>query len=185
MRLVKKSLRRDEWNFNANKKFSSLQVFEQEFIGTIGFITFSEVKEPFVIEYPNRKVCLIDNGYQWLQVAPKEQNWWLTVLFDEKGMVLESYFDITKSNEFLDEFNPTFLDMFLDVVLIPNQDPILLDEDELEEAFQQELITKEEYDLAFLVAKKIVQGYNSKRNQYYDFINWYYQILKGGTENEI
>ncbi|MDE7213302.1 MAG: DUF402 domain-containing protein, partial [Anaeroplasmataceae bacterium] len=116
MRLKLRSLRRDEWKSITKKNTKSLKVEEEGFCGTIGLLTIEEIEEPLFVSYPNYKVTIADKGYHWLQFAPKNENWWLTVLYDDKDNLIESYFDITKSNDFEDEDNPTFIDMFLDVV---------------------------------------------------------------------
>lgn len=173
-----KSLKRDEWSRFTKKNIKSIRVEEEGFIGTIGLLTIEEVKEPLLVTYPTYSITIADKNYRWLQFAPKNENWWLTVLFDDKEQLIESYFDITKINNFDDEDNPTFIDMFLDVILAKERDPIILDEEELKEALDNNLITKEEYDFAFLVAKNIIKGYNKNKAKYYAFIDRYYKKLR-------
>lgn len=178
MNFVCKSLKRDEWSRFTKKNIKSIRVEEEGFIGTIGLLTIEEVKEPLLVTYPTYSITIVDKNYRWLQFAPKNENWWLTVLFDDKEQLIESYFDITKINNFDDEDNPTFIDMFLDVILAKERDPIILDEEELKEALDNNLITKEEYDFAFLVAKNIIKGYNKNKAKYYAFIDRYYKKLR-------
>lgn len=178
MGLVHKSLRRDEFNRILKKEIQTIQVEDEGFKGTISLMTILEVSEPMVVSYPTYQVTILDQKYQWLQLAPKDDNWWLTVLYDDLGNLIESYFDITKQNDFEDEDNPTFIDMRLDVVISKERGAIILDEDELKEALEEKLITKEEYELAFFLAKSIIQGYNRNKAKYYAFIDRYYQKLQ-------
>lgn len=178
MKLIQRSLRRDEWKEIKKKEIRLRKIENEHFCGMVSQMKILEVEEPVII--PNRKkpICIADKNYVWLQFAPKNEHWWLTVLYDDKKNVVESYFDITKENNFTNEDNPTFIDMFLDVVLSLDEKPKLLDEDELEEALLEKLITKKEYDLAFLVAKQIIEDYNKNISKYYEFINFYYELLQ-------
>lgn len=178
MNLVQKSLRKDEWSLFTKKNLKSIRVKEEGFIGTVGLLTIEAIEKPLFVSYPMYRLCIADKNYKWLQFAPENENWWLTVLFDDKDELIESYFDITKGNSFDDPYNPTFIDMFLDITFSKKREPKLLDEDELKEALDEHLITKEEYDFAFLVAKSIIKGYNKNKAKYYAFIDRYYKKLR-------
>ncbi|MDE6240879.1 MAG: DUF402 domain-containing protein [Anaeroplasmataceae bacterium] len=178
MELKHRSLRRDEWERFTKKSIKTVLVDEKGFCGTVGLLTIEEIEKPLVITYPNYQVTIADKNYKWLQFAPKNENWWLTVLYDNKDHLIESYFDITKINYFTDENNPTFIDMYLDVILSIEREPVILDEEELKEAFDANLITKEEYELAFFVAKSIIKGYNRNKAKYYEFIDRFFKKLR-------
>ena len=62
---------------------------------------------------------------------------------------------ITKENNFDNESNPYFIDMKLDVCIPNNDIPYIMDEDELKEALQLELISEDEYSIAYETAHKI------------------------------
>lgn len=187
MRLIKRSLQRDEWKEIKSKEITIKKIDDKNFCGTICLMKILEIEEPVVITGRSRPICIADKNYVWLQFAPKDQHWWLTVLYDDHHNLLESYFDITKESDFQNEDNPTFIDMFLDIVFSPNEKPKLLDEDELEEALLTNLITKKEHDLAFLVAKQIIEDYNRNISEYYEFVHFYFELLQneGGNKNEI
>ncbi|MDE6407323.1 MAG: DUF402 domain-containing protein [Anaeroplasmataceae bacterium] len=178
MELKHRSLRRDEWKEITKKKTKSLIVDEMGFCGTIGLLTIEEIEKPMIITHSNYQITIADKNYKWLQFAPKHENWWLTVLYDDTDRLIESYFDITRTNNFEDEDNPTFMDMFLDVILSEDREPTILDEDELKEALDTNLITKEEYELAFFVAKSIIKGYNKNKAKYYEFVNRFFNKLR-------
>ncbi|MDE5546592.1 MAG: hypothetical protein K2I88_03925, partial [Anaeroplasmataceae bacterium] len=67
---------------------------------------------------------------------------------------------------------------YLDVILSIEREPVILDEEELKEAFDANLITKEEYELAFFVAKSIIKGYNMNKAKYYEFIDRFFKKLR-------
>lgn len=69
--------------------------------------------------------------------------------------------------------------MYLDVVVTPKGDIILLDEDELKEAFDKKEMTKEEYDEAYQIANNLMEKLkdnNESLQKYTD--NYLNQFLK-------
>jgi predicted RNA-binding protein associated with RNAse of E/G family len=77
-------------------------------------------------------------------------------MFNENLEIVQWYFDIIKSSGLDERGIPYFDDLYLDVVALPPDDILLLDEDELEEALQCKDITKEDYDLAYEEAEQII-----------------------------
>ena len=59
--------------------------------------------------------------------------------------LLEIYIDMTAGNDFTDEENPCYRDLYLDLVVNPEGAVRLLDEDELEQAYSEGKVTPEEY----------------------------------------
>ena len=105
--------------------------------------------------------CLAGAGYKWLMYLPLHENWCITVFYDPDGKLLEWYFDISKGN-FYDENNmPCIDDIFLDLVIMPDGKVITIDADELQEAFDKNEITKDDYEHAYKVRDGII---NSKWN---------------------
>ena len=100
MELKIKSLKRTEMSRILDKKFSAIEVNEKYFCGIVAMLTFIDIASPLYVPSPIGKVCIADKNYKWLQFAPKNSNWWLTVMFDDKNQIIESYFDITQKKCF-------------------------------------------------------------------------------------
>lgn len=90
-----------------------------------------QVESSLSVDSPIGKVTIADNNYKNLIFAPKGKNWWLTVMFDDQDNLIESYFDITKINDFSNPENPYFIDMKLDVCIPNGYEPTIMDEEEL------------------------------------------------------
>ena len=118
--------------------------------GYAAAIHFLPGNEEFFVTDPGGKTCCVAaDGYQWLVLLPLHQYWCLTAIYNEHGEIIEWYFDITKEN-FVDEHGmPCMDDLFLDWVLFPNGEGMLLDEDELQEAFQNGEINASDMDFAY------------------------------------
>lgn len=109
-------------------------------------ILIRDITEPLTVSSAGQPVKVVERDYSWIQVAQKDAFWWLTAMFDEKGTLLQMYFDITAGNLFANPDNPQFRDMYLDFVLRPDGVVVRLDEDELTEALENGKITQAEYD---------------------------------------
>lgn len=149
-----------------------ISVNEKNFTGDIYFYNFLEVKEKMII--PNGK-CIIDNNYKWLEFYDYNSKVKLTAIYNEKNEIVEWYFDIAR--EIGKENNIAYEDdLYLDVVVTPNGEIILLDEDELKEALNRKEITNLEYENAYEETKKLVNRLQGKNNELLEFTNKYLNI---------
>jgi len=139
-----RDMRRSDWHRILEREYtvSPCSFFDME--GVVSLLQIKKVTEPLLVSGENgEKVLIADAGYSWLQVAFKEQYFWATVMYDDKGRFMQGYFDITGGNSFEDMENPTFRDMYLDLVLLDGGRILVLDRDELDEALEQNDITEE------------------------------------------
>ena len=99
--------------------------------------------------------------------------------FDDKDNIIEWYFDISRSLG-IEDGVPYQDDLYLDVVVVPDGRIHILDEDELEEAYNKREISKDEYDMAFSVANMIINGLESREDieRLIKFSENYLTILK-------
>lgn len=125
--------------------------------GMLGILHIKQVKEPSYKQYSNQSICIANNGYTWIQYFINEKNFAITAMLDEKKELVQYYIDVAKVYKIDERRLPYFDDLYLDVVLLPNDELYLLDEDELEEAYRDGDISKEEYDLAWNTAKWIMK----------------------------
>ena len=78
-------------------------------------------------------------------------------MYNEKKEIVQYYIDITEKNVINDYENSCFYDIFLDIVLLPDGEIFLLDEDELKKALDDKIITKVQYDRAYSEANRIIK----------------------------
>ena len=109
-------------------------------------ILIRDITAPMTVSSAGLPVKIVEKDYSWIQIAQRDAYWWLTAMFDERGALLQMYFDITGGNLFANPENPQFRDMYLDLVLRPDGVVVTLDEDELSEALQNGDITHAEYE---------------------------------------
>jgi predicted RNA-binding protein associated with RNAse of E/G family len=121
-------------------------------------VYIDKVKEPLSVNMNGKEFCLADEGYIWLQHVPLNSNYAVTTMYNSNKEVVQWYFDVTKGNGISENGRVFFDDLYLDVVVTPSSEIVLFDEDELEEALEVNIITKEDYDLAYNEAKVIMNG---------------------------
>ncbi|MBO5198870.1 MAG: DUF402 domain-containing protein [Lachnospiraceae bacterium] len=144
-----KTISRDGWNrILSGREYVSTKKRE-EFDGILALFYLEKVTGPLVKIMEDKQVVLADDDYYWMQFGPRGENYWLTVMFDRKREIVQWYFDITLRNELDAEGGPRFFDLYLDLVVLPSGTNILLDEDELLEAYRAGEFSKEIYDMAY------------------------------------
>ena len=119
--------------------------------------------EPFIL---SNGLTLIDNGYYILELLPKKENYSMRVYFNDKKEILEYYFDISLENGIDEETRiPYYDDGFIDITLTDNNIEVI-DEDELEDALNNGIITKDNYDKIRRVADQLYKEIKDGTNKY-------------------
>lgn len=159
----------------------TITVKEKIFIGDIYFYNLIDV--PNKITIPNGK-SIIDNNYKWLEFYDYSSKVKLTAIYDENDKIVEWYFDIARE---IGKENgiPYEDDLYLDVVVTPTGEIILLDEDELKEALNRMEITKEEYKNTYKEAEKLMARLTGKKDKLQEFTDKYLKLMQENlTESE-
>ena len=163
LEVKRKNLDRREWYDDSQRTFKCKYIKEESFEGGAGLITFTGLAEPEMVDSPKGKLCIADNGYQWLELAPKEGNFVITTMFIG-DRIFQHYVDITLRNEISPTGDAVFYDLFLDVVADADGKAMIIDEDELLEAYKDGVIDAEEYDLARTVASQVLDLFSKNRD---------------------
>ncbi|WP_313770624.1 DUF402 domain-containing protein [Bacillus sp. S/N-304-OC-R1] len=139
---------RSEWKRILKRKYAQSFLDTKEFKGYITLLRTIKVTEPLTVSYGENEICIVDDGYMWLQQFPLEKKHSVTTMFDVKGNIVQWYIDICMENG-LDRNIPWMDDLFLDIVLLPSGEVIQKDADELEGAFINGIIDESLYNLAW------------------------------------
>jgi predicted RNA-binding protein associated with RNAse of E/G family len=156
---------RPDWTRVLEKRFSLTYIDNKELEGYLAITYIDKVNEPLVLDVAYKNLCLADNGYIWTQYFPKACNYSVTTMFNEKQEIIQLYFDVCNGNMVSPSGIPYYDDLYLDVVLLSTGEVLLFDEDELEEALGNNDIAKEQYDLAYFEAKKLIKYIENNKNE--------------------
>ena len=159
MEIKKKHLDRREWYTDSERDYSCLYHQDDYFRGGIGLITFTGLAKPDMVDTVEGPFCIADQGYQWLELAPENGHFVLTAMFHDEQL-FQQYIDITLMNDVADNGDAVFFDLFLDVVILSDGTPRIVDSEELDEALSGGIISRKEYDLAWQTAEKVAASCN-------------------------
>jgi predicted RNA-binding protein associated with RNAse of E/G family len=182
--MKRKYANRPDWKRIIEREYKQLYVEDDDFTGYISLLVLNKVKEPLFVNVPGKEdFCVADHNYKWLQYSSTRKNHSMTAMFNDKGEVIQWYFDIARKASLSSEGIPYFDDLFLDVVVLPNMEYFLLDEDELQEALEHQVIQVDEYNLAKREAEKIMESIKEGNNQLIDRSRRDMKMFEGNFED--
>ena len=138
--------------------YQQIRIDETLFKGVVCFVKLQNVSAPKYVKKGNETLCIIDNGYSLIEAYPDNGKFALTVMFDDSGALIEWYFDIAKAVG-TENGIPFEDDLYLDFVIMPDGEAIVLDEDELLSAREEGLISQEDVDGAYSTLQELKSKY--------------------------
>ena len=91
----------------------------------------------------------------------------MRIFLNDKKEVIEHYIDIIKESGLDSEYNiPYFIDLYLDITVLYNGTIHVIDEDELQDAYNSSEITKEEYDNVIKIKDILIEEIKNGTNKY-------------------
>ena len=161
--MAMKDMRRSDWSRILSRRYASRPCRFRGREGRVSLLVIEEAAEPLIVRDAGEELNIVERGYAWVQIAMKDQPFWLTAMFDERGELLQIYFDITGGNRFDDPENPTFEDMYLDIVVNSRGELYVLDRDELDAALTAGAITQAQHDRAERACQTLYQYLKKNR----------------------
>jgi len=156
-----KRLNRDlKWGFQ-HYPYYQMNMENDIFRGFVSMIILTD-GEQFFWEFEKAgKVPVTGGGMIWLQLIPKGKKRLVTAMLKpaEKGKdysVSVWYVDVMEKYEFDRDGVALYWDKYIDVIATPQGDIRIDDRDELDEAYQQNDLTKEQYDEALTECDSII-----------------------------
>ena len=171
-----KSITRDNWQRVISKSFRYTEKTYGDFHCVIGLLTIDEVTSPLKKTMFGKELVLADKGYRWLQIAPADEPWWLTVMIDPNGNNVQYYYDITDRN-IIDAENSRFYDLHLDVVILPDGNATIFDADELNAALNDGIITKAQHEAAITTAEQLLTEVPPNLDELEEFVMTIYKEI--------
>lgn len=159
-------------------KYSSrVEYVEDSNPGYVALIHMDEVDFTFPVDYDDSGKCLIDNGYKCFIYMPMKENWCLSIFMNDQYDIIEWYFDMTKENE-VENGKPYFIDLYLDIAVSPCGTVVVLDEDELMDAYNEGIISASDVDMAKANCEKLLTNHIPNKEWLYSFIDTHLVRLK-------
>ena len=165
MTLKRKTMDRSEWTGIEERLYADEFVSLPWGRSRAGIMYMKRVDTPFFVKSFGKRLQVTGEGYTWLQLAPEDERFWATVMFDDKGELFQYYFDITYENHIDDASGAWFYDMILDAVMRPGGDMVKLDRHELNELLKSGEISESLYDLAVNSEKQLIKDISGKETE--------------------
>ena len=156
------------------------------------YITLKEVKaveQPYSVYINGERVKKLDKDFTIIEYTPLDKKYNVRIHVNDKKEILEYYFDIIAENKIKDGI-PFYNDLYLDVVYFQPAATKegtyiqLVDCNELEEALKENIIDKEQFDMAYIEAEKLMKELKEKKNWYINRgLEDYWKIKKQQNEN--
>lgn len=147
--------------FVDNGSFKIKSFNNSDFVGDVALIKFNKMNKPYMIE--NINLCMANDNYKWLEFYDYNKKYRLTAMYNENNEIIEWYFDIARKIG-KEKGMPYEDDLYLDVVLTPEGDIKLLDEDELKNAFDRFEVNKSDYEMAYNEAKQLMNKLQNNKD---------------------
>lgn len=130
-----------------------------------GIIEIKKVRSPLTVPILNQKVLVCDEGFRWLQILPEKRNYSITVMYDRHWKILQYYFDINLKH-FLEAGDARRLDIYLDVLALPDGRYELVDESDIKRARKRSEISKGQVDFAYGIAHDVMDELDKDFSQF-------------------
>lgn len=176
--MKRKTLPRLELSEVLQRKYTHRIIKDKCFYGDVALMQFIEISHSVYKIKENKKVYLINKDYYWLQLAPHQENVWLTVIMNGYGEIIEYYFDITNGNHIVKNGHSYFDDLYLDVVIDMQKKITILDEDELNDAYHNQQITYKQYQKALQTKENLLSFLQKNKDNIDSYCLYLFQLLK-------
>lgn len=103
----------------------------------------------------------------------------MIVAFTAEDTIIDWFFDVSEKIGIAEEGIPYTDDLYLDILLYPSGKIELVDEEELQQAYENHIITKEQCDFAYQIANEVIQKITScKMQDLIQFTQKYFHLVK-------
>ena len=147
------------------KRYTQMYLEEGAFMGHVSLLALDKVEEPVCIEYGDSHLCIANDDYKWFMYFPVHRKYAVTASIDNHDNVVQWYIDIIKDMGFTETGIPYIEDLYLDIVYLPDGRIYVLDETELEEAYEKAAVSASDYVTAKGTAAELVNQLQ-ERNHY-------------------
>ena len=174
--MKRRYLHRNDWQRIIARDYKEVKIEDGNFNGYISLIKMIEVSQPLLTKPLNTEFCIVNNQYSWLQQLPLNEHFAITTMFDDNGVIIQWYIDITYQNGVEDGL-PFMDDLYLDIIVLPTGEIIEKDKDELLEALRNQEITQQQYDFAYQIFKQVLHQIQTNTFHYFSLSTMHRNLL--------
>ena len=162
--------------YSLEDNYKQVRIDEDFFKGYACFLKLQNIQKPLIVNNGKEEICIRDNGYEWIEVYPDNSKYAITIMFDDNNNLIEWYFDISK-NVGIENGIPFEDDLYLDLIITPNGERLVVDEDELLSAKDSGVITQEDVDSAYSTLQLLDNKYCNNIQELRNLTNYLFQVF--------
>lgn len=147
--MKRKRADRQPWPRILSHRYAVQRVDSPDFSGYVSHFWMDAVRAPLFVPCAGQIICIADSGHLWLQLFPDDSRHTLTAMLDADRALVQWYVDICQGHGLGDDGVPWFDDLYLDVISLPTGEVEIIDAEELDEALTHNLVTADDYALAW------------------------------------
>ena len=155
-------------------KFIYEKINNDFFKGYIGLIDIGNISiDDYYVPRENREDdCIVSSNYKYLRIFLEDKNYAIIAVYSDNLEFIEFYIDVVNGVKIDSKKNlPYIEDLYLDIVYTYKDEIIILDEDELENAYLNMEINKDTYDNVLQIKDEILDFLDNK--EYMDKLKMY------------
>ena len=154
--MIRKFVNKSDWIRVTTFKDKTLKIKDENFEGYIYGIYVEKANKRFEVSYGDENFLILDNGYIWIQIVPTSKHYTVTIMFDNERNIIQWYIDVTNMNGVDSDGRIFYDDLYLDIVITKERNIILINEDKINNALNNYVITSEQYKNAYKEARDIM-----------------------------
>jgi len=163
--------------YKPSDNYKKIRIDEDFFKGYACLVKVENMDKPLIVNNGIEEICIMDNGYELIEIYPDNGKYALTIMYDDKGNIIQWYFDISKEIGIENDI-PYEDDLYLDMVITKEGNKSILDEDELLEAKDNNFITQEDVEEAYQTLKSLEEKYYDDKEYLHYFTNYVSSALR-------
>ena len=165
-----------EWKSILSRRYKQLTVKDAQFQGVIGLMYIDETTDYTSWRINGEEIQVCQKGMKWLQLMPDSRDYVITAMISREGKINLFYIDmIDGGGKDPKDGIAYYNDLYLDLIVHPNQLFYVDDRDELEDAYQQGAITRKQYEQALHTCATLQ---NRIKLQFQSFMEFCYRCLE-------
>ncbi len=169
--MKRKFVDRSNWIRISKSKTKTVKLENDEFNGYICYTYIEKANKRLEVKPKDKEYLILDDGYTWVQIVPIDKHWTITIMYDENKKMIQWYIDITNMNGIDSDSRVFYDDMYLDITVTNDGEIILLDEQDINDALDNNVITSEQYKAAYKEASDMINFLRSKTPKYFERIS--------------
>lgn len=158
-----------DWKRVPVRKYYQEEVKDGEYPGIISYFYIEEIETPLLDAFFAQSIPVADKGFLYVQYFPPGEQHTVTTMFNAEGDIVQQYIDIVHSHGQDSDGVPWYLDLYLDIVMLPTGEYCLVDENELQEAWEQKVISSVQVKMAYDETNRLKENLSSRQK---DWITW-------------